>query len=215
MAGKSYVIFGQASGFPRFFNVANLNGKNGFVVTGEAKGDQSGYSVKGAGDVNGDGYNDIIIGAPYAANNDTKSGKSYVIYGGASKFPAAIDLSLSNANGIVLIGEANGDRAGWSVSGAGDFNGDGIGDLLIGAPHADVDSNGMISVGKSYVVYGRPAPPSPPPPSSLSGGQIAGIAVGTAAGIALVTAIAKFGIWNRYISPAAERVSERPQAMMP
>ena len=209
MIGKSYVIFGQTSEFVRLFPLTNLNGGNGFVVTGPAAGDAFGYSVKGVGDVNGDGFADVIIGAPYAVTNGTKSGKSYVIYGRASKFPAAIDLSHSSTGGIVLIGEADGDRLGWSVSGAGDFNGDKIDDMIVGAPRADTESTGLTSVGKSYVVFGVPAPPS----SSLSSGAIAGIAVGTAAGLALVAAIAKFGIWDKYISPPP--APERPQAIMP
>jgi hypothetical protein len=73
----------------------------------------------------------------------------------------------------------------------------------------------MISVGKSYVVFGIPAPPSPPTPTPLSGGEIAGIAVGAAAGVALVAAIAKFGIWDRVISPQAAPAPERAQAVMP
>jgi hypothetical protein len=214
IAGKSYVIFGQTAGFGPFFNLANLGGTNGFVVTGAATGDALGYSVRGAGDIDGDGFDDVIIGAPYAENNGTKSGKAYVIYGAAS-FPAAIDLSLSNTNGIVLIGEASGDRTGWSVSGAGDFNGDKLNDVIIGAPRAYAESTSMISTGRSYVVYGILAAPSPPSPSSLGAGEIAGIAVGTVAGLALVAAIAKFGIWDKYISPPAVSAAERPQAIMP
>ena len=144
--GKSYVVFGRASGFSAEIPLSSLDGTNGFMLTGEVDGDGSGYAVSGAGDVNGDGIDDVLIGAPYAVNG---TGKSYVVFGQTSGFAAEIFLSnLNGTNGFALIGKAVGDEAGYAVSSAGDVNGDGIDDVLIGAPYAG-------GGGKSYVVFGR------------------------------------------------------------
>ncbi|MBY0473910.1 MAG: hypothetical protein K2Q13_02475, partial [Nitrosomonas sp.] len=126
---------------------------NGFRLEGEAENDRSGGSVSSAGDVNGDGFDDLIVGASGADLSGYGSGSSYVVFGKASGFDATMDLSdLDSNNGFRLDGEAENDRSGRSVSSAGDVNGDGFDDLMVSAPYAD--SNGIDS-GSSYVIFGR------------------------------------------------------------
>jgi FG-GAP repeat len=111
----------------------------------------SGSSVSGAGDVNGDGIDDLIIGAPYVApNGRVNAGASYVVFGTDQGFPATIDLA-SDAD-LIIEGAAAYDRSGFSVSEAGDIDGDGIDDLIIGVPFAA--PNGRPQAGASYVILG-------------------------------------------------------------
>ncbi|MGJ5630251.1 hypothetical protein [Nostoc sp. CALU 1950] len=153
-AGSSYVVFGSNSGFDAQINLSSLDGSNGFVVNGIAVYDNSGYSVSSAGDVNGDGFDDLIIGARYAyPNGQYNAGESYVVFGSSSGFAANLNLSsLDGSDGFVINGIA-GDISGSSVSSAGDINGDGFDDLIIGARNAS--PNGQFRAGTSYVVFGR------------------------------------------------------------
>jgi len=152
-SGSSYVVYGKASGFSAEMDLSSLDGSNGFRLDGEAVGNYSGFSVSNAGDVNGDGFDDLIIGAPGADPNGNYSGSSYVVFGKASGFSTTMDLSsLNGSNGFRLDGEAAGDRSGRSVSTAGDVNGDGFDDLIVGADSAS--PNGYRS-GSSYVVFGQ------------------------------------------------------------
>jgi hypothetical protein len=127
-------------------------GTGGFVISGGAAADQSGWSVSAAGDVNGDGLADVMVGArladPAAGAN---AGKSYVVFGKSAT--AAMDLSALGTGGFVINGEATLDESGFSVSAAGDVNGDGLADVMVGAYKAN--PAGGADAGKSYVVFGK------------------------------------------------------------
>ena len=146
--GGSYVVFGKTS--TTAVSLTNVSaGTGGFVINGETSGDNNGFAVSAAGDVNGDGLADLIVGAP--ANDPatgTDAGRSYVVYGKVGT--TAVNLSdISNGvGGFAINGQTAGDTSGFSVSAAGDVNGDGLADLIVGAQSAS--SN----VGKSYVIFG-------------------------------------------------------------
>ncbi len=140
-----------------------VNGTGGFVIKGVAEQNILGSSVKLAGDVNGDGYNDIIVGEPQASfDGYNRPGRSYVLFGGADV--ENVDLadviagtatkSDGSSAGFVINGTTHWDFSGYAVSSAGDFNGDGLDDLLIGAPYADAtDAND--EDGRVFLVYGQ------------------------------------------------------------
>src|SRR5215204_920303 len=118
--------------FGAVLDLSSLDGTTGFQISGEAEGDRSGFSVSGAGDINGDGFDDVIVGAPGADPNGPGSGAAYVVFGKASGFVANLNLStLTGTNGFRISGAAAGDASGGSVSAAGDVNGDGYDDVII------------------------------------------------------------------------------------
>ncbi|MCA9052390.1 MAG: FG-GAP repeat protein [Planctomycetaceae bacterium] len=165
--GETYVVFGQAQGFAAVVDLTTLDGQDGFRLDGIDQIDRSGLSVSKAGDVNGDGFGDIIIGAPYRDQPLSEDrGEAYVVFGRQSGFTAAIDLaSLDGSNGFRLTGAGSGDEAGGAVSAAGDINGDGFDDILVGAEYGGTG-------GLAYVVLGRGTPFDAVLPLSLWGSEL-------------------------------------------
>ena len=107
IAARVMLCLATGHAFASTVNLSTLDGTNGFRLDGEAAGDQSGCSVSSAGDVNGDGYDDLIIGAWYADNNGNASGSSYVVFGYRQCLRPTVNLStLDGTNGFRLDGEA-------------------------------------------------------------------------------------------------------------
>ena len=149
-AGDAYVIFGRDDGYTEV-DLTNI-GYSGFRISGVHSYDQLGVSLSAAGDVNGDHFADFIIGAEREDSGGTDAGAAYVIFGHDGPF-GTIDLAtLTPTLGFMIQGSDAMDIAGRSVSGAGDFNGDGYSDLIVGAPFGD---NGGAESGEAYVIFGR------------------------------------------------------------
>ncbi|MCB9823406.1 FG-GAP repeat protein [Candidatus Nomurabacteria bacterium] len=137
--GKTYLILGKEEGWAMETSLADADAS--FV--GEYESDYSGFSVSGAGDVNNDGYDDFLIGAPDA---DSETGETYLILGKDEGWAAETSLADADAS---FVGEYESDYSGFSVSGAGDVNNDGYDDFLIGAPDADSET------GEIYLILGK------------------------------------------------------------
>ena len=169
-AGAAYLIFGKETGFGPI-DLAGLDSADGVKIAGGAAGDAAGIGVAGAGDVNGDGFDDLVLGAFLADGGGVDSGAAYVLFGRAAGLAGVNLADLAPVDGFRLDGESDYDHAGASVAGAGDLNGDGFADLLVGAPD---DGTGGSNAGAAYVVFGAPAPGGPGPPGIDLNGPAAG-----------------------------------------
>jgi FG-GAP repeat len=125
-------------------------GKGGFVINGQCAYETSGGDLSDAGDINGDGLADLIVGTP---GSFTDAGHSYVVFGKTGN--TAIDLSdiAAGRGGFVINGECAQDYSGGTATGAGDVNGDGLADLIVSASGSDPAAGR--DAGRSYVVFGK------------------------------------------------------------
>ncbi len=160
-SGAAYVVFGAKIGagtLPSSISLSGLDGTAGFRLVGEQANDHFGTSVSTAGDINSDGFDDILIGAPDAdsVSGITGNGAAYVFLGKATGFTASTDVStFDGKNGFKLEGLAAGEAFGSSVATAGDVNGDGVSDIIIGAANHGTGQIGVSVTGVAYVVFGK------------------------------------------------------------
>jgi hypothetical protein len=159
-SGKAYLVFGHTGSFNAALDLQALTGSQGFEIVGEGKFTNLGSSVASAGDVNGDGYDDLIIGAQGESNHGAYSGAAYVVFGHAGAGVAFTPADADGVHGFKLEGAAAANLAGYSVSSAGDVNGDGYADILVGAFNAET----------AYLVFGHKGSFTPVvDPSALNG----------------------------------------------
>jgi hypothetical protein len=161
--GRAYIIFGHSNtlSFPDQDMSSFTSGPTGFQVVGAGTGDQLGWSVSGGADVNGDGIDDIILGANYAdPSGRSDGGIVYVLYGRASTLFMDVDLSagLSSGLGYRVLGESAGDQLGFCAGAVTDFDGDEVADMAIAASSAD--PSGRTDAGSAFLIYGEAASPA-------------------------------------------------------
>lgn len=163
--GAGFVFFGSSSGLS---TTADWIGESNqtYAYLG---------SCSSAGDVNGDGFSDIILGSSAYSNGQTSEGRAFLYYGSGS--------GLSSAPGTIRESNQAGAKFGTSVSSAGDVNGDGYADILVGAPYYD---NGQADEGAAFVYHGSYSGPSAVPDwsgESNSAGALFGSSAGSAGDI--------------------------------
>jgi len=147
--GQTAVVFGSSSGFDSSLSLSSLDGMNGFVFNGPSAVAVSGTTVA-SDDVNGDGIDDIIIGAP----GDDPVNSVYVVFGKSTGFAPSVELSTvaNGTDGFILVGHTDENGTGKSIA-TGNFNGDSAADILIGA--AQTSPNTITQAGQAYVVFGQ------------------------------------------------------------
>ncbi len=148
-SGRSYVVFGKTSNSAiQLSEIETGNSTQGFMLQGGASAELSGASVSAAGDINGDGLADILIGAPIKLIAGVSTGGAYVVYGKSSGGTVELSAIAGSSLGFQINGVSDSQNLGRSVAPAGDVNGDGYADLIVGNNNANLS-------GCGYVVFGR------------------------------------------------------------
>jgi hypothetical protein len=192
-AGVVYIIYGKPSDAPvTNYDLADDLGSSGTRVGGETAGDHLGSSLSGIGDVNGDGNNDLLIGCPDCdALGRTDAGVTFLLFS-----TSGTDLADCDGTTCVrIVGGAEGDHLGQSTCACGDFNGDGIADIVLGAPGTTVDGVGA-NTGCVHVIYGSDTMTSTFDTATQTTGAAGFMICGVNAGDMLGTAVSSAGDVN-------------------
>jgi FG-GAP repeat len=183
-SGKAYVVFGAAS-FAATLDVSGLNGSNGFGLIGDNVLDYFGTSVAGGSDLNSDGIDDIVVGAPGSAVTAALGGRAFIFFG-RSTWTATVAAS-TNSFAVAPTGAS--DQLGSTVAMGGDVNNDGREDLLLGS--IGTPATGASGAGNATIIFGRPIGTPFPATisatsldgSSASGFRVRGIAANDGLGV--------------------------------
>lgn len=160
-AGRVYFVTFNGTRPQQDISVNTFPSAQGFFINGENAQDVLGFATSNAGDVNGDGWDDLVVSAAYA---NTNVGNAYVIYSKPNL--NAVDLgNLTPTVGYKLLGAGASFTTGYSVSSAGDMNGDGYAEVLIGAKRSNFHGG---NTGSVYVVFGKPTRATPTSLTSLA-----------------------------------------------
>ncbi len=164
--GRVFAWHGGGAGLGATGSPANAD----WSAEGNIAGGAFGNAVAGAGDVNGDGYHDVVVGSRFYTRGQTHEGRAYLYVGGATGLAA----------GSFWAFEANQDSAqvGFSVASAGDVNGDGFSDVIVGAPY--YDDGAFVDRGRAWVFHGDPSGLLAAPSWELSTGSTLGAQFGFA-----------------------------------
>jgi hypothetical protein len=175
LGGQAYVVLGKADGAP--VDLAALSAgsdPSGFAIHGGASLTFAGYDLAGAGDVDGDGLADVLIGAPGAGDGGSFVGRAYVVRGRVET--SVVDLAAIDAGdptlGVALQGEVLLDALGSGVDGGRDVDGDGTPDLLVAAPALDSDAG----VGRVHLVQALHLGVTPTIAASVAARTLTGLA---------------------------------------
>jgi hypothetical protein len=152
-AGKAYVLFGKSSAYTATATLMSVNGTTGFYDKGSASNHMAGKSVA-CGDMNADGLGEVIVGAPNTNVTGTNNGSVYVHYGQTTAYSVSQDLNSLRyySNGYRMDG-GPGEHLGTSIAAGSDVNGDGVPDLIMGAPN--MAPGGRVDAGGAYIYFGK------------------------------------------------------------
>jgi len=145
--GAAYVVFGSTV-HQGSVDLSGL-GRSGFRIEGETAADFAGAAVGGAGDVNGDGFSDVVVGAGNAGVPGATPGSAYVVFGKADTSSVSLSTLAATGQGFEIEGAADADLAGFSVALVSDMTGDGRSEIVVGAPSVGSEA------GAAYLVFGK------------------------------------------------------------
>lgn len=151
--GRAYVFQGSAGG---------LNTTPNWTAESDQAGAAFGRSVSTAGDVNGDGYSDVLVGVTLYDNSQIDEGRAVLYYGSAAGLNATVSWSVESNQNTANLGQ---------VAPGGDVNGDGYADILIGAGDYDQAGLAQADAGRVYIYYGRVTGPASTPDKTIEGTQ--------------------------------------------
>ncbi|MFA7275231.1 MAG: type I secretion C-terminal target domain-containing protein [Pseudobdellovibrionaceae bacterium] len=151
-AGAAFVLWGVPAGGSIDLNDPFSGDGKGYVIKGEAAGDNAGITLTSIGDLNGDGKAEILVGATGNDAANTDAGAAYVVWGKSSNSIVNLTNVATGTGGFRILGEGHNDNAGSALNSIADLNGDGKAEILIGASG---NEDGGADAGAAYVVFGK------------------------------------------------------------